>query len=72
RCNGCFKAAAYGRGGQRPNRAENIEDAVLNSVKARPGSSTRRLALQYEKLGQTCGICMMVLHVTMHGLYVTG
>ncbi|RZB41406.1 hypothetical protein BDFB_013003 [Asbolus verrucosus] len=48
RDHGCFKTAAYDRGKQRPDRVENIEEAVLNSVEARPGSNTRRLTLQHE------------------------
>jgi hypothetical protein len=48
RHHGSFNATAFDGGRQRPDRVANIEEAVLNSVEARPGCSTRRLALQLE------------------------
>jgi hypothetical protein len=48
RDHGSFNATAFDRGRQRPDRVANIKEAVLNSVEARPGCSTRRLALQLE------------------------
>ncbi|RZC34781.1 hypothetical protein BDFB_012549, partial [Asbolus verrucosus] len=47
RQHGTFTPRAYDCGRVRPRRVGNVEEAVLESMKARPGSSTRRVALQH-------------------------